>query len=237
MKQQDRDLAARRPGFRMITVQRMVDLIERGYAERITVKTLGAALRGRAVQLGRLFQAHLGVSVHEYLTQVRLDHAAHLIRSRMKVEAVSLSVGYRSKKNFYRQFMLHFGVTPETYRQRAGAHQQRRSPPARGDQDNGWTNIATYAATFNHTACRIKVESRPNLKGSQSYVATPYVVVDEGVQPFATVGDRIEIAAETEADAIERAARFLEHRFGPRLVAPKRQHDQTRYQTIRPPRP
>jgi PAS domain-containing protein len=36
----------------------------------------------------------------------------------VKVEAVALDLGYRSKKNFYRQFKRRFGMTPEAYRQR-----------------------------------------------------------------------------------------------------------------------
>jgi transcriptional regulator GlxA family with amidase domain len=34
----------------------------------------------------------------------------------VKVEAVSLLVGYRSKKNFYRQFKRRFGTTPFAHR-------------------------------------------------------------------------------------------------------------------------
>ena len=50
--------------------------------------------------------------MHEWLTGVRLDHALALIREGVKIEAVALLVGYRSKKNFYRQFKRRFGMTP-----------------------------------------------------------------------------------------------------------------------------
>ena len=97
------------------TVQRM-DFIDRGYADRIPLKTVAASVRGNPAKLGRRFRAKVGVSVHGYVTQVRLEHAANLISSNIKVEAVALGVGYRSKKNFYRQFARHFGVTPEAFR-------------------------------------------------------------------------------------------------------------------------
>jgi transcriptional regulator GlxA family with amidase domain len=102
----------------LVMVQRMVDLLERSYGERLTRHTLSAAVRAKPAALDRVFQGLVGISVHEYLTRVRIEHAAHLIRSGIKVEAVALTVGYRSKKNFYRQFLRHFGVTPETYRRR-----------------------------------------------------------------------------------------------------------------------
>jgi YesN/AraC family two-component response regulator len=102
------------------TVQRMVAFIDKGYADRITLKTVAAAIRGNPTKLGRRFHADVGVSVHVYVTRVRLEHAAHLIASNVKIEAVALGVGYRSKKNFYRQFSKQFGVTPETFRKRRG---------------------------------------------------------------------------------------------------------------------
>jgi AraC-like DNA-binding protein len=218
----------------MIKVQRTVDLIEKTYSDRITLQTVSTALRERPLHLGRMFQALLGVSVHEYVTHVRLGHAAHLIRSGMKIEAVALSVGYRSKKDFYRQFIRRFSVTPETYRRRVTVASRRA--PARRAHQNGSKSVTAYAATFDHTACRINVEPRANVKGSPSYVATPFVVLDHGIQPFSSVGSCIEIVGETEADAIEGAARFLEHRFGTRAVAPKRQQDDTRHLPVRPPR-
>jgi YesN/AraC family two-component response regulator len=98
----------------------MVDFIDKGYAERITLKTVAAEIRGNPAELGRRFQATVGVSVHAYVTRVRLAHAARLISSNVKVEAVALGVGYRSKKNFYRQFTKHFGLTPEAFRRRRG---------------------------------------------------------------------------------------------------------------------
>ena len=102
-------------------VQRMLDFIDTRYADRITLKTVAAALRAHPARLGRRFHDKVGVSVHSYLTRVRLEHAAQLIASNIKVEAVALSVGYRSKKDFYRQFARRFGVTPEAFRERKGA--------------------------------------------------------------------------------------------------------------------
>ena len=42
-----------------------------------------------------------------------------LIRAGEKIEAISLLVGYRSKKNFYRHFKEQLGVTPTAYRSAA----------------------------------------------------------------------------------------------------------------------
>jgi AraC-like DNA-binding protein len=204
----------------------MVDLVEKAYADRMTVKTVSAALRGKPAVLGRLFHHVVGVSVHGYVTRVRLARAAHLITSNVKVEAVALAVGYRSKKNFYRQFLRHFGMTPEAYRRRPVLS---TGPSGGGSGARAATNgVARYAGLFDSTACIIEIEPRPNVKGRPSYVATPFVIADHGLQPFVSPGEVVEILADTEAEAVERAAIFLEHRFGARAGAPKRHYDDRR---------
>jgi PAS domain S-box-containing protein len=49
---------------------------------------------------------------------MRLNEAATQVGAGVKVEAVALGMGYKSKKNFYRQFKRRFGCTPEVYRRR-----------------------------------------------------------------------------------------------------------------------
>jgi len=97
-------------------VRRMLDRIERSYAEPITLRSLAAELHRQSAYLGGMFRRVVGMSVHQWLTNVRLDRASTLIRDGVKVEAVSLLVGYRSKKNFYRQFKRRFGTTPFEHR-------------------------------------------------------------------------------------------------------------------------
>ena len=96
-------------------VQRMLDVIEQSYAEPVTLQFLAAALGRQASYLGSVFRRETGLSVRQCLTQVRLQHAAALIRDGVKIEAVALLVGYRSKKNFYRQFKRQFKMTPFVY--------------------------------------------------------------------------------------------------------------------------
>jgi YesN/AraC family two-component response regulator len=93
-------------------VRRMLDRIEQSYSEPITLQWFAADLNRQGAHLGAMFRREVGVPMREWLTRVRLDHAAALIRDGVKVEAVSMLVGYRSKKNFYRQFKRRFGTTP-----------------------------------------------------------------------------------------------------------------------------
>jgi hypothetical protein len=170
--------------------------------------------------------------------QAKPEQAAHLVRSGLKIEAVAHAVGYQSKKNFFRQFVRHYGVTPKAYRRRRGipkpGHPSKSSPRS---GNRGAAGMTTYAARFNHIACIIDVEARPNVRGRPTYFSMPFVLVNHGLQPFASTSDHIEISGATEADALERAAVFLEHRFGSRAGALKRCHHATRVRTILVPRP
>jgi AraC-like DNA-binding protein len=200
----------------------MIDLIEKTYAERTTLKTVSTAVRGKPEILGRLFHQVVGISVHDYVTRVRLDHAAHFIRAGgLKIESVAHSVGYRSKKNFYRQFSKHFGATPENYR-RGRALKGNGHTAAKGHGGSGQNGlVVTYAATFGNIECLVGVEARASLKGRSTYCATPFVKVPHGIQPFAS-SEYFEISGPTEAETLERAAMFLEHRFGRRVAPPRR---------------
>lgn len=97
-------------------VTRILGVLEDSYASRITLETLGATLNRQPAYVGQLFRRETGNTVHQALTKIRLSHAATLIAEGVKVEAVALIVGYRSKKNFYRQFQRQFRMTPVQYR-------------------------------------------------------------------------------------------------------------------------
>ena len=74
-------------------VQRMLEEIERDYAQPITLRTISVTIGRQPAYLGRVFQHEVGSSVRGYLTRVRLEHAAELVRDGIKIEAVALSVG------------------------------------------------------------------------------------------------------------------------------------------------
>src|SRR5258705_1583160 len=97
-------------------VRRMLDVIHQHYNQRLTLAGLARILRRQSAYLGRLFHDEIGVTVHEYITRARMVFGAVQIRAGVKIEAVSLDLGYGSKKNFYRQFKRHFGMTPQNYR-------------------------------------------------------------------------------------------------------------------------
>jgi two-component system response regulator YesN len=108
-------------------VRRTLDLIQQCYAGRVTVMSLAKALDNEPAHLSRLFRDATGVSIHAYVTRARLQEGEAQIRAGVKIEAVALGVGYRSKKDFYRQFKRRFGFTPVEYRRRVADTRDKQS--------------------------------------------------------------------------------------------------------------
>jgi transcriptional regulator GlxA family with amidase domain len=97
-------------------VREALRLIEARYAEPLTLRTLAGAVGCSREHLARRFRRETGVTVHRHLVHVRVTRAAHEVRRGDKIEAVMLGVGFRGKRNFYRQFRAEFGTTPGAYR-------------------------------------------------------------------------------------------------------------------------
>jgi two-component system, response regulator YesN len=94
----------------------MLRIINRRYYEPLSLELFAETLHRERGYLGRLFKKDVGCSMREYLSRVRVRHAAELIREGTKIEAVILEVGYRSPKRFYDAFKQEYGVTPAVFR-------------------------------------------------------------------------------------------------------------------------
>ena len=108
--------------------RRMPELIERSYADRITLQVLAAELdRQDVLPLCRLPPRH-GIVCRPVSNANRSRRASAFIRDGVTIEAVALLVAYRSKTHFYRQFDA--AVRNDTVRVR-GARTQRPTPHSR----------------------------------------------------------------------------------------------------------
>lgn len=79
---------------------------------RITARTFTVEYRLGRTELDRLFRERFGVGFHRYLTAMRVKRGLDLVMGGMKVEAAASSVGYKSKKDFYRAVKEETGSTP-----------------------------------------------------------------------------------------------------------------------------
>jgi two-component system response regulator YesN len=98
----------------------VMQLIEQRYADQLTTAKIARMMGRSPLVLRHEFSRAMGMSLRDYLTIVRLERAQELLQAREKVEAVALQVGYRSKRQFIRQFKSHVGMIPSDFRRLDG---------------------------------------------------------------------------------------------------------------------
>ena len=82
----------------------------------LTRRGLADAIGVSLSQLERLCQAHLRSSIADIYFHIRLDHAAHLLRSTThSITAVSLQCGFATASHFSRAFKARFGMPPSRW--------------------------------------------------------------------------------------------------------------------------
>lgn len=115
MKKSDREL-----------LQSITELIlSRLDDESLTGADIAGTLHISEMQLYRKLKALAGMSPTEYIRKLRLERAAHLLRSSNKtVQEVMYSCGFVTKTYFFREFAKRYGMSPGAYRQESAQKQR-----------------------------------------------------------------------------------------------------------------
>lgn len=91
--------------------------IEENYPENITLTELAVKYHLDASHLSRTFSRTYGESVIAFLTRIRMEKAAELMKDpERKLEAISFLVGYDDYHYFSRVFRKKMGISPSEYR-------------------------------------------------------------------------------------------------------------------------
>lgn len=97
-------------------VARALAHLEGHFDRELTIAKLARVAGCSRDRLARAVRRETGLTIHTHVMRRRLARAARDVRAGDKIEAVMLSVGYRGKRNFYRQFKARFGMTPGRWR-------------------------------------------------------------------------------------------------------------------------
>lgn len=98
------------------TIKRILDFIERHYAENLKLETLGELFNYNSGYLGKLFKLHTGDTFNTYLDKVRIKNAKALLESGLKVHQVAARVGYANADYFHLKFKKYLGESPSRYK-------------------------------------------------------------------------------------------------------------------------
>lgn len=96
--------------------------LETHYREPVNLDTLARMARMSKRSFLRAFHAATGSTPIAHLLQLRLNHAAHLLRhSTLNVTEVAFATGFNDSNYFTRQFHRRFGVSPRQWRRQVQA--------------------------------------------------------------------------------------------------------------------
>ena len=101
----------------MQQVEQIHRYIERSYHENITLTALAEQYHMDASYLSRIFSQKYGETIIAFLTRIRMEKAAELMKDQdKKLETISFLVGYDDYNYFSRVFRKKMGCSPRDYR-------------------------------------------------------------------------------------------------------------------------
>lgn len=93
-------------------IRRVLSFINENLGRELSVEQLAEQVYLSKYHFMRLFKAQTGSSVHAYVRQKRLLHAARLIREGMPVSKAAAESGFGDYSAFHRAFRESFGISP-----------------------------------------------------------------------------------------------------------------------------
>jgi AraC-like DNA-binding protein len=96
--------------------ERVIALLKKDLSAPPTLEDIGRAVGCSAFHLSRTFSASTGMTIPQFLRQLRMERAAELLRSgKFNVTETALEVGYSSLSHFSHAFHETFGCCPGLY--------------------------------------------------------------------------------------------------------------------------
>jgi len=100
-------------------ISRLIDYLKLHFAENITLSSAARYINMSESYLSTMFKKETGVSFVEYLTRLRIEKAAELLKtSDMPSYIIAEKVGYENINYFGRSFKKVMGVSPSQFRGR-----------------------------------------------------------------------------------------------------------------------
>jgi AraC-like DNA-binding protein len=96
-------------------LQRAIEFLHSCHAQQITVGEVAASVGLSEYHFMRSFRAKSGMSVHSYLTLLRLNRAKSLLAQGAGAAETALQVGFCDQSHLINQFRRYFGVTPGAF--------------------------------------------------------------------------------------------------------------------------
>ena len=119
--------------FYEASINRVVDYIQANLSEDLSLKQLSEVACYSKFHLNRIFSAHMGESVYQYIKRLRLEKSAELLLANPKesITGVALMCGFENSSSFAKSFKKHFKMTATQWRNRSDGVSVNESPQPR----------------------------------------------------------------------------------------------------------
>ena len=95
----------------------MVSYIQQNFTGKILLKEFGEQFHLSEKYISRYFKEHFHITISQYVTYLRLEHAKHLLQdTNIPVTEVAMQSGYQNVSYFIRSFKKTYGMSPLKYR-------------------------------------------------------------------------------------------------------------------------
>lgn len=96
-------------------------VISEQFRDKLSLEEIAKQVHSSTYHLSRVFKKQIGLSLYQYLQQMRLSYALNLLLELPKasLSTLALDLGFASHSHFSTVFTSTFGMTPSTFRQSA----------------------------------------------------------------------------------------------------------------------
>ncbi|GGF97924.1 hypothetical protein GCM10010912_48280 [Paenibacillus albidus] len=105
-----------------VTLQLATDYMDANFNKNISVDTVAENVQRSSSYLSRIFKESTGMTVNDYLIQLRIKRAMELLQQLdLSTEEICREIGYANVSYFNKLFKARTGLTPGQYRQQQAA--------------------------------------------------------------------------------------------------------------------
>lgn len=100
-------------------VNTAIRFIQENYKSDLDIDTICNSVSFSKFYFCKLFKEHMGMTVHQYVTEYRVNKSKELLTySKLSIAAVAGSVGFKNALTYTRSFEKQMHMTPSQYRER-----------------------------------------------------------------------------------------------------------------------
>ena len=134
-----------RASVRKARIQRIADWMGENYEQKLLLSELAEREQLSMTHLSHFFTENFGMPFQEYLTHLRCQRAAELLRTNLPMAEVSLACGFSAPRYLDRGFRKLYGMSPREYRALHGARASRAAARDREEQRE-WVEAVIHPA-------------------------------------------------------------------------------------------